>query len=191
MNNNEFIINSFRTILEMLDDRGVSLPPHISKENFAAVFEGYENKHVFHVVLHNIKVLYYLAPKFRWAELKKTIEEDIKPYEIILLVVKEKVSESNNKLIHALGFPIQIWEIKKLQFNISKHVLVPKHEIIRDESEIRSIVERYLLKSKQQLPLILKNDPMSRYLGLKGGEVVKISRPSPTSGEYVMYRCCI
>jgi DNA-directed RNA polymerase subunit H (RpoH/RPB5) len=28
-------------------------------------------------------------------------------------------------------------------------------------------------------------------LGLKNGDIVKITRNSPTSGEYVIYRCCI
>jgi DNA-directed RNA polymerase I, II, and III subunit RPABC1 len=192
MNNSEYIINSFRTILEMIEDRGLSLPDHVNKNNFQAIFEGHENKTIFQVVMNKIKILYYLPPKFRWAELKKTLEEDTDgSYDIIFLVVREKVSESNAKLINALALPIQTWELKKLQFNITKHVLVPKHEVIRDDNEISLIVERYSLKNKHQLPHILKNDPMSRYLGLKGGEVVKITRPSPTAGEYILYRCCL
>ena len=51
---------------------------------------------------------------------------------------------------------------KQLQFNITKHMLVPNH-IKLDEDEENFIIQKYNLKSKFQLPLILKNDPISRY----------------------------
>ena len=44
---------------------------------------------------------------------------------------------------------------------------------------------------EHQLPLILKSDPMSRYLGLKNGDIIKITRNSQSSGEYIVYRCCM
>jgi DNA-directed RNA polymerase I, II, and III subunit RPABC1 len=84
-----------------------------------------------------------------------------------------------------------VFDIKSLQFNISHHELVPKHEVIHDEAEVKDIVAKYSLKSKFQLPIILKTDAMAKYLGLKNGDVVKITRVSPTAGEYIVYRCCV
>lgn len=85
---------------------------------------------------------------------------------------------------------VQLFPIKELLYNVSKHEMVPKHEPIRDEKTIQEILKRYRLKSKFQLPLILSSDPMARYLALKPGQLVRIVRPSPSAGTYTLYRCC-
>ena len=58
----------------------------------------------------------------------------------------------------------------------------------RIKKEIEEIKNKYLLKNLYQLPILLNNDPICKYLDIKPGSVVKITRPSPTAGEYVLYR---
>ena len=124
-------------------------------------------------------------------------EELAKPEEVknIILVLQEKPSQQCMKVVTEFvaktQIDVQLFDILELQYNISKHVLVPKPEVIRDEEEIKNIVARYSIKSKLQFPHILKTDPMSRYLGLKSGDLVKITRVSPSAGEYIVYRCCL
>ena len=85
---------------------------------------------------------------------------------------------------------VQLFDLRELQFNISRHIYVPPHIPVRDEAAIQEIVKRYDLESRYRLPLILSTDPMARYLALKPGQLARITRPSPSSGTYVLYRCC-
>jgi len=191
MNNTEIVERSFQTIIEMLNDRQTDIG-NISKDAGREIAEGFlkSNKVLFEIIINKVKIVYSLSSKSKWVELKKLFE-DSEPMDLYILVAKEKLSQNNSKMLTTLKVNLQIFDIKQLQFNISKHVLVPKHDIIRDEKEIKSIIERFSLKSKYQLPIILKTDAMAKYLGLKNGDIVRITRDSPTSGEYVIYRCCI
>lgn len=184
------ISNSLTTIQEMLTDRKADVSG-FTKELIPSFVQSNVHKSVFEVIVNKIKIIFYLPPKFKWTELKKYLEEDDETYETILLVVKEKISQNNLKLLSGLALPIQIFDIKELQFNISKHTLVPKHELVENTEDVQKIIQQYSVKSKFHLPHILKSDPMSRYLGLKSGDIVRITRISPTAGEYIVYRCCL
>jgi len=71
-------------------------------------------------------------------------------------------------------------------FNVFKHYLVPKHEILTPE-EKTEVLEKYRVKS-YQLPRIKASDPIVKVIGAKPGDLIKIIRKSPAAGEYVSYR---
>ena len=75
-------------------------------------------------------------------------------------------------------------------YNPTKHELVPKHEKMNNE-DVKKLMENLKLKAKTQLPFIQKTDVIARWLGIQSGDVVKITRYSPTSGKSYYYRCCI
>ena len=84
---------------------------------------------------------------------------------------------------------VQMFWVDKLFTNIMDHEIVPEHTIIAS-SEKEKLLERFNISTYNQLPLILKTDPVAMFLGMRRGDVCRITAPSETSGEYVSYRYC-
>ena len=157
------------------------------------------------ILSKNITVIYILSKdtvfKTWWSQFKGLkLEELEKVYEkkrkfIIILqeyppsITLQAMQNKNIELLQNNGF-LQIFVMKELMYNPTKHELVPKHEKMTDE-EIKKLMEELQLKSKTQLPLIQKQDIIARWLGLQQGDIVRITRYNETSGEYFFYRCCI
>lgn len=76
--------------------------------------------------------------------------------------------------------------IEKSKFNLFKHQLVPKHEILTS-SEIKDLLEKYHIKP-YQLPHIKTSDPATEWVGAKSGDILKITRKSMTAGVGIIYR---
>ena len=76
--------------------------------------------------------------------------------------------------------------IKKNIILVPDHVYVPKHEII-DKKEAEEVLQKFNCKATE-LPLIFVNDPAIIGLGVKPGDMIKITRKSGTSGESLYYR---
>jgi DNA-directed RNA polymerase subunit H (RpoH/RPB5) len=85
---------------------------------------------------------------------------------------------------------VQIFDIRSLGFNISKHRKVPHHRIIKD-SEKPEIIKRWNLKSIDQIPKILSQDAMAKFIGARPGDVVEVVGLCETSAENLRYRYCV
>lgn len=95
-----------------------------------------------------------------------------------------------DKELSTVGGMLQVFLMKELMYNPSKHTLVPNHEKMSD-ADAKALMDKLMIKSKAQLPAIHKTDIMARWLGLRHGDIVKITRYNDTSGEYYYYRCCV
>ena len=66
---------------------------------------------------------------------------------------------------------------------------MPKHEILSEE-EKKELLEKLNIQEKQ-LPKILDSDPVVKKINAKAGDVIKITRNSPTAGKSIYYRLVI
>lgn len=69
------------------------------------------------------------------------------------------------------------------------HFLVPKHEVLSEE-EVKLLLEKYNT-TKDKLPKIYQADKGLKDLKVKVGDVIKITRKSPTAGSAVYYRVVV
>lgn len=74
-------------------------------------------------------------------------------------------------------------------FNIFKHKLVPKHEILPPE-KAKALSEKYHIEP-HQLPRIKASDVAVIAVGAKPGDIIKITRKSSTAGKHIAYRLVI
>ena len=75
------------------------------------------------------------------------------------------------------------------EYDATLHVLSPKHEKIPDD-QVTGLLKTFNVEYAK-LPKISLSDPAIENLEPKLGDVIKISRPSPTSGNTVYYRMVI
>ena len=197
MSQKDKVVQSFNTITEMLIDRNILSESELTilkslKQEELRIFA---NRGIFNIDIGGkVRVIYYLS-KFKIGDYRPFIENS--NFDQYIVILSEKLTTNNIKSIQEfekkLENPVivQFFELREVLFNITKHCLVPKHSVIRDEEEIGKIISQYNLKNRFHLPLLLKTDPVAKYYDIKPGQIVKIDRISPSSGEYVVYRCCV
>ena len=109
-------------------------------------------------------------------------------YEVLIFVLKIKPNNSILKILKEKYYKnVEIKWLSRLQFNITKHQLVPSHTLVTDD-ELNLLRKTYNLTNLSQLPKMSKDDPISKYYNFKVGQVCKIERPSKTSSKYIFYR---
>jgi DNA-directed RNA polymerase I, II, and III subunit RPABC1 len=194
LNINDMLKKSLKTLKEMLKDRNENT---IYLDNITEheIIKLFEDNQIFSIDINdNFKAIYYMNNKIKINDIRKYISEKEDANKKIIFISREKLTTNNNKSFSEFkefNIDIKFFHIKELLFNLYKHELVPKHIPITDKNEISKIMEAYSLKSKFNLPLILQNDPVCRYLDIRSDTIVKIIRPSKTSGEYSLYRYCV
>lgn len=147
-----------------------------------------------------IYIRYYLGKALRPNNLQEMIDdlfiltETLSKNDTLYIVIKDDVNETLiNELKHIWekdGILIIIENIKRLQFNILKHILVPQHKIMNDD-EIKLMCAKYNITNMEQLPEISRFDPVAIAICLRPGQVCHIIRPSKTSITTDYYRVCV
>ena len=109
-------------------------------------------------------------------------------HHVIALKQYMKMKESGEKERRKLR--VSFFSIEMLVINPMKHVLVPKHQIVPQEYH-KELMDSMYITSKSKFPEIKFHiDPLARCIGAVPGDIVKITRPSASAGEAIVYRVC-
>ena len=147
-----------------------------------------------------IYIRYYLAKSLRPANLQEmmddlfNVEEVLTKNDTLMIIVKDEINET---LVNTLK---HIWEqdkifiiiqnLKRLQFNILNHILVPPHRILSD-MEVLEVKARYNIMHDGQFPDVSRFDPVAQAIGIRPGQVCEIIRQSKTAISAPYYRICV
>lgn len=98
--------------------------------------------------------------------------------------VKTALSKIGN-----LNLVIELFESLDLQFNCTKHQLVPKH-IRLSHSDALEFKKKYGIRVesidkpiiKLQIPILLRTDPIARFYNYQKGDIIKVIRKNDVIG---------
>ena len=99
-----------------------------------------------------------------------------------------KLKESGEKERRKLR--VSFFSIDTMVVNPMKHVLVPKHQIVPQDQH-KALMDSMYITAKSKFPEIKFHiDPIARCIGAVPGDIIKITRPSASAGESIIYRVC-
>jgi DNA-directed RNA polymerase subunit H (RpoH/RPB5) len=205
------IFNSRKTILELMAKQGYNINDYANfsinevnsmKQNnqLDMLLETEDEKVTQENPKKKIYIRYYLSVRPAPKNIQEIIDdlfvlsETLKKTDTLFIIIKDDPNETLiNELKHiweSEGIFIVVESIKRLQFNILNHSLVPPHRVLV-ESEVNELMKKYNVTDKTQLPDISRFDPVARVIGLRPGQVCHIIRSSKTAIETNYYRVCI
>lgn len=149
---------------------------------------------------NKIYIRYYLAKTLKAQNIQEIIddlfnlEEILTKQDTLMIIIKDDMNESMTNLLKHIweqdGILIVIQSIKRLQFNILEHTLVPPHRVLSND-EVAEIKKRYNIMDDSQFPDISRFDPVAQVIGIRPGQVCEIIRPSKTAITSYYYRICV
>lgn len=156
---------------------------------------------------HTLPTTSKLPEEVRTALLTDVANEIVDVYKRSYTIIctfrtRSKASETLDKKydVHVMdimanhGVFVQLFNLRSLMFNVTAHEIVPAHEQVdvwRNSDEVDRIKRVYNVRNvSRAFPVIPVNDPVAKFIGLRRGQLCKITRVNQTSGTFVTYRWC-
>ena len=198
MNHFDCFKNARNVVIEMLEDRGFIVNDeykNVDNETLKYLYyvKSYDifckkhttdNTKIYAKFIYSTKIKPTVFKEYITTLFRETLDPE---YDKIILILQEEPTKSLVKIANLFN-SCEIFNINRLQINITKHSLVPKHSLI-SETEVNELKQKYNLTSIHQLPVISRHDPIVRYYNFPYNRVCKIVRHSRTSVEHIYYRC--
>jgi DNA-directed RNA polymerase subunit H (RpoH/RPB5) len=204
--NNKQIIQLYKSrtnLLEILKERNFDVTKY---ENFTLDEIGmlYENDQLDMLLTDNstnknIYIKYYVNKVLKSQNIYDIIqdlfylESILTKNDDLMIIIKDEPNDTLQNIVKDIWMEDNIYlslvNIKRLQFNILKHKMVPKHTILSPEEETE-FKRNYNITDNKQIPDISYFSPISIVLGIRPNNIVKIERNSRTSITSNFYRVC-
>jgi DNA-directed RNA polymerase I, II, and III subunit RPABC1 len=186
-----------KTTMEMLEDRGYEVSEEDKNMNYEDFTNRLEENSIQLIATHRmnpVKMVYVAfildAKSFSKKDLvalKALMDEKYPTNEVTVIIVQDKQTPQIAKELLNDEYKLyEIFSMKNLMFNITHHEIVPQHILLTQE-EADMILKQYQT-TRTQLPKLLTTDPVAKYYGMKAGDICKIIRQSPMTGESYYYR---
>ncbi len=166
------------TIIEMLNDRGFSVSKYMKEDNLSISLDKIEKQYKADNIdlnIDNVRTFFW-DEKINHSKLGKFMKKIKKTVpELVVFIFQNELSNSqlNNIKQELNEIEFNIFQIKELLFNVTKHHMVPEH-VLLNEKEAQTIYSAYGLN----LPLLSNTDIICRYYGGKNNDIFKIIRPN-------------
>jgi DNA-directed RNA polymerase subunit H (RpoH/RPB5) len=122
------------------------------------------------------------------------VESVLEKSDTLIIIIDDEPNDSIKEKIRYLfdhdGIFVILHNLKRLQFNLLEHSLVPEVSVLSEPERV-ALYTKYNIQHNTQLPEIDRFDPMALALGLRPGQVCKITRTSQTALENYYYRICV
>ena len=147
-----------------------------------------------------VYVKYHLAKSLRPVNLYEyiedlfTLEEVLNKKDDLIVIMKDEPNDTIRKTLTNIweqdGVFVIVINIKRLQYNIMNHQLVPPHIVLSSE-EAQEVKRKYNILDNSQMPDISRFSPVSQVIGIRPGDICRIYRPSKTAIKAEFYRVCL
>jgi DNA-directed RNA polymerase subunit H (RpoH/RPB5) len=203
----DICFRSRQNILRMLDNRGYDTTPYskfgpdeiaklITKEKALEMELSHksDSEKKVYVLYKFTRIKQSLSSLIRTLLDPEEVGLDPKKHEVVVVTMEQIVDTFHAGALEAWNthsLKIQFFWMPSLVNYPLDHVLQPKFEIVPKEDH-PALLTRFYAKRATQFPMIRYHaDMVARCLGLSPGDIVKIIRPSPSAGEYELYRTCV
>ena len=104
----------------------------------------------------------------------------------VLIVYATSCTPQGKAYVASCRIRVEVFGLLDLTFDLLSHEHIPRHRALSSEEKV-AILAKYDCKD-DELPRIKISDPVIRWLGLRKGVLVEITRQPDTLDEEITYR---
>jgi DNA-directed RNA polymerase I, II, and III subunit RPABC1 len=159
---------AYEICIEMIEQRGYKIVDS-------------DNERILAVKADNSQMCVFVVPSHKFNV--ETIQEYISMMKKMnlshcIIVIKDNATPIAKKIIdESPDLDIELFYVDELQYNITKHYLVPKHELAykKGTADYTAFKKKFMADN---FPVILKSDVVARFYAFQKGDIIKITRPN-------------